>query len=80
MTSPFKKRYQELVRTSHENPSMGNAIRAGRAWVERNRVLNDLARQVLYYGFTERELKKAMQSARDDAQFDRKYGMPERQI
>lgn len=58
---------------------MGNAIRAGRAWMERNGVLNDLARQVLYYGFTERELKKAIQSAKDDAQFDRKYGKQERQ-
>lgn len=53
---------------------MENGIRTLRTHMERNRVLHDIGRQVLYYGFTERELKKAIQSAKDDAEFDRKYG------
>ena len=73
-SSPFKKRYELLVKASMEEPSVPKRLATLRAWTERNMALNEVGKQILHYGFTPRELRKAVEAAKIDAEFDRKYG------
>ena len=72
--SVFRNRYLALVKTSTENPTVENRTATLKAHVQRNQVLYALGARCLEYGFTIREIRKAIDHAKIDYDFDRKYG------